>query len=142
MASFHEDLDRDLNVDTVLQQYMFELVNCTTDLSQAPPTLGDLSPFSSLQQPTGMADGLYDSLYPGAEQASSSLGVQQPILPSHANDQAADPTNVATTGTKRSEAWTAKNRRAQKRFRERQKESSQSELGLSAALTPVPTYMT
>lgn len=123
MASYlQESLDKDLNVDTVLEQYMQDLENCTTDLSQAPPILGDLTTVSNLQQRSGTAAGLYDPFDPSA---SSPLDLQNLDLPMQASDYLADPSPDASTGTKRTEAWTAKNRRAQKRFRERQKASTE-----------------
>lgn len=121
MASYlQESLDKDLNVDTVLEQYMQDLENCTTDLSQAPPILGGLTTVSNLQQRSGTAAGLYDPFDPSA---SSPLDLQKLDLPMQASGHSADPS--LDPGTKRTEAWTAKNRRAQKRFRERQKASAQ-----------------
>ncbi|DBB09425.1 TPA: hypothetical protein ACH3X3_007993 [Trebouxia sp. C0006] len=117
MASYlQESLDKDLNVDTVLEQYMQDLENCTTDLSQAPPILGGLTTVSNLQQRSGTAAGLYDPFDPSA---SSPLDLQKLDLPMQASGHSADPS--LDLGTKRTQAWTAKNRRAQKRFRERQK---------------------
>ena len=121
MASYlQESLDKDLNVDTVLEQYMQDLASCTTDLSQAPPTLGDLTTVSKLQQRSGTAAGLYDPFDPSA---SSPLDLQNLDLPMQASGHSAEPS--LDSGTKRTEAWTAKNRRAQKRFRERQKASAE-----------------
>ena len=121
MASYlQESLDKDLNVDTVLEQYMQDLENCTTDLSQAPPILGGLTTVSNLQQRSGTAAGLYDPFDPSA---SSPLDLQKLDLPMQASGHSADPS--LDLGTKRTQAWTAKNRRAQKRFRERQKASAQ-----------------
>jgi uncharacterized membrane protein YdfJ with MMPL/SSD domain len=123
MASYlQESLDKDLNVDTVLEQYMQDLENCTTDLSQAPPILGDLTTVSNLQQRSGTAAGLYDPFDPSA---SSPLDLQNLDLPMQASGHLADRPTDPPTGTKRTEAWTAKNRRAQKRFRERQKASAE-----------------
>ena len=121
MASYlQESLDKDLNVDTVLEQYMQDLASCTTDLSQAPPTLGDLTTVSKLQQRSGTAAGLYDPFDPSA---SSPLDLQNLDLPMQASGHSAEPS--LDPGTKRTEAWTAKNRRAQKRFRERPKASAE-----------------
>lgn len=131
MASFRESLDEDLNVDSVLQQYMFEIEHCTTDFSQAPPSLQDLSPLSNLQQPTSTTDaGIYESLFPSAvQQPSSSTFPDSPGRKGSFKQEADDvPGPKSTTGTKRTEAWAAKNRRAQKRFRERQKVSDISVL--------------
>ncbi|DBA88707.1 TPA: hypothetical protein ACH3X2_004809 [Trebouxia sp. C0005] len=119
MASYiQESLDTDFNVDTVLEQYMQDLESCTTDLSQAPPTLGDLATVSNLQQRSGSTAGLYDPFDPSAD---SPLDLQNLDLPMQTSDFLADLPPDPPTGTKRTEAWTAKNRRAQKRFRERQK---------------------
>ena len=123
MASYiQESLDTDLNVDTVLEQYMQDLENCTTDLSQAPPILGDLATVSNLQQRSGTTAGLYDPFDPSA---TSPLDLQNLDLPMQASGLLTDLPPEPPTGTKRTEAWTAKNRRAQKRFRERQKASAQ-----------------
>ncbi len=123
MASYLQDsLDNDLNVDTVLEQYMQDLENCTTDLSQAPPILGDVATVSNLQQRIDTAAGLYDPFDPSA---SSPLDLQNLDLPMQASGHLEDRPTDPPTGTKRTEAWTAKNRRAQKRFRERQKASAE-----------------
>ena len=123
MASLRDFLDEDLNVDTVLQQYMLDIESCTNDLSQAPPSLQDLSPLSMLQQPTvqqptstadaGLAQQPLAPLSPGSSGQLDSSGRQADMLPAC----------NASTGSKRTEAWAAKNRRAQQRFRERQKAS-------------------
>ncbi|DBA74402.1 TPA: hypothetical protein ACH3X1_011160 [Trebouxia sp. C0004] len=119
MASYlQESLDKNLNVDTVLEQYMQDIENCTTDLSQVPPILRDLPTVSNLQQRSGTAADLYDPFDPSA---SSPLDLHNLDLPTHASGHLADLGPDLPTGTKRTEAWTAKNRRAQKRFRERQK---------------------
>ena len=124
MSSLYENLDFDLNVDTVLEQYMQDLESCTTDLSQAPPTLPNeqLSSFiDGHQTDPDRAAELCDVLQPGAEQASSLLEFEQdPLIPKELQ-QAADLASGASTGVKRTDAWVAKNRRAQRRFRERQK---------------------
>lgn len=119
MASYiQESLDKDFNVDTVLEHFMQELENCTTDLSQAPPVLGDLATVSNLQQSSGTAAGLYDPFDPSA---SSLLDLRNLNLPTQPSGLIADLAPDPLTGNKRTEAWAAKNRRAQKRFRERQK---------------------
>ena len=126
MASLRETLEADLNVDAVLQQYMFQIEHCTTDLPQAPPFLQDLTSISNLQQPTSTADvGFFESLIPFAlKQPSSSIFPDSPGREGSSEQEAEDtPGHNTTTGTKRTEAWAAKNRRAQKRFRERQKVS-------------------
>ena len=123
MASHDESFEQDLNVDTVLQQYMYDLETCTTDLSRAPPAFGDLEPFSNFQQPGSPAVGFCDSLYPGFAQSCPAL--RSDIVPNFdAADQPADSVCGPSAGVKRTEAWTAKNRRAQKRFREKQKVST------------------
>ena len=123
MASYlQESLDKDLNVDTVLEQYMQDLENCTTDLSQAPPILEDLTTISNLQHRSDTAAGLYETFDPSA---SSPLALQNFDLPMQASAHFTDLPPDPPTGTQRTEAWTAKNRRAQKRFRERQKASQE-----------------
>ena len=113
----------DMPIDAMLQQYMFDIENCTTDLSQAPPALDELPPFdaSPHQAPTGYGD----AMFPNAAQAASMFDIPDAALPDPLTEQTADaPTSCPAN--KRSEAWTAKNRRAQKRFRERQKVSTVS----------------
>ena len=125
MASYiQESLDKDFNVDTVLEHFMQELENCTTDLSQAPPVLGDLATVSNLQQSSGTAAGLYDPFDPSA---SSLLDLRNLNLPTQPSGLIADLAPDPLTGNKRTEAWAAKNRRAQKRFRERQKASTEQQ---------------
>lgn len=107
-------MDSGLNVDAVLEQYMLDLEHCTNDLSQAPPILEDLSAFDNLHQPILTASGV--DAYADAAQPALDLGLQGEQAAAQVAPQATD-----VAASRRSEAWTAKNRRAQKRFRERQK---------------------
>lgn len=121
-----ESVVKDFNVDDALRKYMYELEQCTTDISQAPPPLQELEPIADLLHPTSIADAeLYDALFPSAIHATSAAPLYR-IEQADLLEQEAVNDNYATTITKRTEAWTAKNRRAQKRFRERQKVLQQS----------------
>lgn len=103
-------------MDVALQQYMYNIEQCTTDFTQTPPSLHNLSSITNLQQQTNPAEaGLLDALFPDLEPLASCtapLSEQEPACTQ-------EPT--ASTATRHSAAWAAKNRRAQKRFRERQK---------------------
>ena len=117
MAEFHDSLDKDLDIDDALQQYMYDIEQCTMDFSQTPPMLGGLSPVLNPGHLSGLGTG-HGALQPSTLQASSPLDFQ---LPLQAFEETTDPTNEPSIANKRTQAWTAKNRRAQKRFRERQK---------------------
>lgn len=111
-----ENLDADFDIDVALQQYMYNIEQCTTDLTQTPPSLHNLSSLTDLQPQTNPAEaGLLDTLFSDLEPLASCA---EPLT-----EQEASCTQKpnASTATRRTEAWAAKNRRAQKRFRERQK---------------------
>ena len=113
----------DMPIDAMLQQYMFDIENCTTDLSQAPPALDDLPPFDASPHQAPMGYGA--AMFPNAAQTASMFDIPDAALPDPLTEQTAD-APISCPASKRSEAWTAKNRRAQKRFRERQKVSTGS----------------
>lgn len=116
-----ESAVKDLDVDDALRKYMYELEHCTTDISQAPPPLQELEPIADLLHPTSIADAeLYDALFPSAIQTTSAAPLHRIEQADLLEQEAVNDPN-ATTVIKRTEAWAAKNRRAQKRFRERQK---------------------
>ena len=119
-----ETLDEDFNIDVALQQYMYNIEQCTTDLTQTPPSLHNLSSLTNLQQQTNPAEaGMLDALFPDLEPLASCT------VPLSEQEAACTQEPTASTATRRSEAWAAKNRRAQKRFRERQKVIHRSQLG-------------
>ena len=111
-----KNLDEDFSTDVALQQYMYNIEQCTTDLTQTPPSLHNLSSLTNLQQQTNSAQaGLLDELFPDLEPLASCT------VPLSEQEAACTQEPAVSTATKRTEAWAAKNRRAQKRFRERQK---------------------
>ena len=114
-----ESAVKDFNVDDALHKYIYELEHCTTDIPLALPTLQQLAPVAQLEYTTADAE-LYDALFPSTTQTTSAAPVYRPEDAGR-NAQEAVKEDNATTVTKRTEAWAAKNRRAQKRFRERQK---------------------
>lgn len=108
-------------VDDALKNYMYELERCALDFAEAPPALHAVAPNANLQYPTTTADAeLYDALFPSVIQTTSAATGFEPEQVGLPEQEAVNEPN-ATTATKRTEAWAAKNRRAQKRFRERQK---------------------
>ena len=124
-----ESLDQDFNIDVALQQYMYNIEQCTTDLTQTPPSLHDLSSLANLHQQTNPAEaGLLDALFPDLEPLTSCA---EPLSEQEA---ACTQEPTASTATRRTEAWAAKNRRAQKRFRERQKVMQRSQCGAESKL--------
>lgn len=108
-------LDEDLHIDAALQQYMYDIEQCTTDLTQTPPSLHDLPSFTSGQQQNTAEAGIYDALFLDLEPLAS-CGV-----PPAEQESECEQEPTTSTAIRRTEAWAAKNRRAQKRFRERQK---------------------
>ena len=122
-----ESLDEDFNIDVALQQYLNDIEQCTSDLPQTPPSLHDLSSLTNSQPPTSLADaGFYDALFPKPTSSYTvpSDGLGQTGLPEQEAECIKEPS--ASSCVRRTEAWAAKNRRAQKRFRERQKVVQQS----------------
>lgn len=108
-------LDEDLHIDAALQQYMYDIEQCTTDLTQTPPSLHDLPSLTNDQQQNIADAGIYDALFHDLEPLTS-CGV-----PLAEQESECDHEPTTSKASKRTEAWAAKNRRAQKRFRERQK---------------------
>ena len=108
-------LDGDSHIDAALQQYMYDIEQCTTDITQTPPSLHDL-PSLAIDQQQNIADvEIFDALFHDLEPLAS-CGV-----PLAEQESECDQQPTTSTATRRTDAWAAKNRRAQKRFRERQK---------------------
>lgn len=125
----------DVELDNVLQQYIVELQGSGAPVSQSSTAIVDPLWLGSSNQIPASVD-IHQSPYavPAGQQLQSgeteqlfptNLQCQEPVDDMHHNSSGADlrgcEGNTGSSSSKRTEAWTAKNRRAQKKFREKQK---------------------
>ena len=122
----------DVELDNVLQQYIVELQGAGAPVSQSPTAMLDPLWLGTSHQVPASTDICQSPYAVPAGQQLHSVETEQ-LFPTnlhcqedmHHDSSGADlrgcERNIGSSSSKRTEAWTAKNRRAQKKFREKQK---------------------